>query len=528
MFLYLLLAAGALYVVAKAVGESDGDARSKLIANRLWGGDRVEPGMSKLDLIGDGADVEKFMDPLFDVFGQYAPFEDIPSDVLAPSPGNRPPYTIYTHQVGNAPNAGGGPFRGTLRVAGNRVATTRIGYEYLANVPRNATARIAAIQAKVDAPPRTGSEWGPDTWRGKSLLEPIVEKSEIALVKYVNSLLTTYENIRRDADYVAKLAATYKVPVDTMVSEAKDVLALGGDQKKLLDDAAKRWGPVLQGATAAIMQTAEAFATGTETQQASAALALVGAAALAIPVVGPFVALATSYMQGLLAEKSKVYEAWCQEEKRTVWGYYTRALERGFVTPWHSSDMFSDACIDDTVAAKGFGPSEDQVILGNIFSYNLEFGMRLDAQVRRQMQKWWTVALVQMSDPRVLKVFEKLGFDAAGGVVASDEQVVLVAAPIAVAYGLDVYRLARALWDASPGYRGAVSSLRPMALTMDNKINTAACNVDPNTFYCGMPQNAWWVQWGVLAEAAFRIAEDMKTAGAPKITAAAPLSRISL
>lgn len=124
------------------------------------------------------------------------------------------------------------------------------------------------------------------------------------------------------------------------------------------------------------------------------------------------------------------------------------------------------------------------------------------------VRRWWATALAFMDDPRVAEVFHALGRDEKGGVLASDEQVMLVAAPIAVSHGLDVDDFARRLWEQSQGWRGGKqdSFMRAGYFVQPDLLEPptySGCKTGDESV-----RDAWWVQWAVLSRDAYKLATE--------------------
>jgi hypothetical protein len=128
--------------------------------------------------------------------------------------------------------------------------------------------------------------------------------------------------------------------------------------------------------------------------------------------------------------------------------------------------------------------------------------------------------------PDVKRVFTALGNDEDGGMWASDEQVMLVAAPIAVANNIDVDRLAEELWKRSAGWRAAPASMLVPEPGPRTGPFTEVC-ISHCAWYDPMPSsievvptgppgcavepaNAMQAQFAVLARDAFQIVEEVK------------------
>ncbi len=110
----------------------------------------------------------------------------------------------------------------------------------------------------------------------------------------------------------------------------------------------------------------------------------------------------------------------------------------------------------------------------------------------------WSMLLAGLTNAEVVRAFRALHGDAWGAQnLASDEQVVLVAAAVANIYGVPLRELAVSLWDKSPGWSGDATLLAQVGC-----LGLAD--------YGKTPTNATQVQWWQLFRNAISLASAMK------------------
>ncbi len=428
---------------------------------------------------------EKFMDPLYVVWGN-SPYRVLALDSLSASP--RPAgLGSYIHRY-------------TMTNEQNEVY---LWLEYLAGVPTNGAARIAAIRATMAA--RRAKQGVSPTSSGM-ILPSLVLQSRDTLFKIGNDVARTYTNIAAKASVAASVADQLGVSTSKVQDEAKSMLAAASSltDYKLIEAAVTKYGPIAKATVKGIM-TAVSIGTSesSEKEKAVAVISGLADAALAIPGYGLIISGALRLVGGVLQGSVDAAAEFCREDVAIIRDSVNKALSLGMPVPWHAYEVFSLACPDDDLKAEGYTATPDQTSLIGIFADNLKQWQELPAGVRIAALRWWGIAQTYMSDPRVSEVFALSGYDAAGGTIASDEQVLLVAAPIAVAYGIPVDEFAIALWNASPGWASQPDALHYRSYSY---CATAGDKMGKPTG-CTIPKNAWWVQWGVLADHAFKLAE---------------------
>lgn len=493
----LWLLGGAVVVGGVAAAASSSSSRS---SSSSGGGDvrlkLLDPGAFKAG--GSSTTGEKFMDPI------YA--------CNAPTPPK--PYAFRPDANSEANRDG--------RVFGLHIPA-EFTLAYLSDVPPNAAARVAAMRARIANPGGRKGRLG--------TLVPFIETSRAELLKLGSKLSSVYRSVLDDAAGAAQVAAHYGVPVASLRAEANAMLtASAGGSIETIQRALKQWGPIAQ-VTSAAVQTAMKFAT--ESSESSrrdmiAAMQTLAVIANAIPALGQFIAAAANMTAASWAAADDAERAYCRADQQKIWKSYTTGLSYEQPMPWHAADIYPDTCPPKGgYKAGGYEMTQNQKWLEYVFRAALAQGERLSPVLRAPMQQWWRLAVTHMADPRVQEVFAALGWDNYGGLLASDEQVMLVAAPVAVANGLDVDDFARQLWNRSKGWRAAGAAL----VTRQSEVSNGQAPYDGISYgtgtgqwtcsggkfpdgrfacECTIPINAWAAQWGVLSVEAFKLARELR------------------
>lgn len=373
-----------------------------------------------------------------------------------------------------------------------------IGLEYLADVPNTADARIAAIRAHVIA--------------GDS---PAIQRR---YMKYADAsqdglaaLTRTVIEATKDPSKLPAVAKSLGLPIEKAEIARQDLLKWldtpGGSILKAL------WSAVGPQVMTLIRQTvAEVSGEVTST------LNSIGAMSSAVPILG-FIVQSFTLVYGSIVERAaEAKRSTCQSYLQDISEHITRLANAGMPTPWHLVDLGldCDAVVKKTLAAEKSEPgtplsvalvtaqNTDWYTMGTPASVKgierwdgesyVGWGPGLSPLDLIALKKWWGLATLLWSTEQVGPVMRSLGGDRWGGWLASDEQVMLVAAPIAVSYGLDVDTFARKLWDRSLGWRS-----RPELF-----VSRAGGG-------CGkVVDNARVIQFAVLARDAFDLAEEEK------------------
>lgn len=480
MFWLLALLLGGAYLVSASGGVST-------VPNR-----RVLYSLDPVD-----ADYEKFEDPLYECYG----IKDTP------------------YVIGEPPRAVGlGSALNRSEMNGNQ-PNVIVGYEYLSSVKRDATSRIRAIRFKVETYKMGNAQTQPWFWLPTpggavrssigTIFSAAVKTSKSKLNHFADTVADTYKKVASDVKAATNFASAYGVDVQAVKDEAASVASSSLDSIELIDHAAKQYGPIADATMRGLNQVLESsiFSNGSNPgaadQKIADALNLVGTIASAFPGYGTIIAIAVQSIGQLFSNSGKVKDDECQAVREKI---YTRAEEtakEGYVIPWHFDQVFPpEACFEYSgVGATGSdNMSDDQYSALSLLRKNMDyqagrdssnpdFSVVIDPNYRNSIRKWWALTQLWMQHPKVNEVFAALGRDAAGGVIASDEQVMLVAAPYAVANGFDVDQFAMTLYKISAGWRGAEERFMWKTPAMAKY----------SCYGSTVPANAWWLQWAILA-----------------------------
>lgn len=386
---------------------------------------------------------------------------------------------------------------------------------YLTDVPRTkagwfatdsvvsdtAVARVAAMRAKIDG--LAGSPIG----EGVQALD---QQSRDSLVNIATDLYTSY----RTADGRADLARRIGVPIDE-INKKKDVV-LEIMSRPEFETVKSSLAPLY----AALLPFRDQIMKGISA--AASSIAGGGVSGLsgfsgAIPVIGAFVGFFINAYQAGQAELDEDAARRCglagQRLKDAV---ETLAFKR-YPLPWHTERISS---LDDLrcrgVDERDFNNEARrrlEAVAGLMEEWTLEFD-RLPIPLKASIKQWWAITTTLMSSDKILPVFNALGSDPWGGRMATDEQVMLVAAPIAVLNGWDVDSFAAKLWDRSRGYAAIVDSspnyLWKAMLKQWGDVGSRAI--------CGaLIRNAFFANLAVLAYDALNLAEEIKSETASSI-----------
>lgn len=472
--------------------------------------------------VGDPDAPEKFQDPLYSCWG------------TGPDRG------IEYRWLAWYPNEYGAPSNDPLKFP--------IGYEYLSGVPNISRDRIRAIRKKIE---EYKAEFPvPDvTTISTSMQNPLEEiryQSWKHLEDLASGIVEKYGNAKDGAEKIANAMPGFSWErAEQLATDLANTYA-GADQitarYKVISTAAKNIAPVAIAIAGAIQQ----IYTGLSSDLSAEEKANLGAHAIAdvvalVPVYGTIISAAAkgvlSFWDKAIADEKAREEAEARFAGAKLADIFQLTTDKGVPFPLHASQWWSphydkNHRIEVTPAffvPEGFVGSPSQYDLWatllwsfDVFSGTVKsdpkfpettvVGTGLTAEQVDLVKRWWGTATTFMSDPQVYDVFRALGWDLLGGTVASDEQVMLVAAPIAVSHGFDVDKFAMALHASSKGWRaeveekgGAVRSKMRMYSTpyAMNWKNWLPCHDGPNM----MVQNAWWLNFVRLSRDAFELAK---------------------
>ena len=364
-----------------------------------------------------------------------------------------------------------------------------VGLEYLGTVPNNAVARVAAMRSKID---KNGSALN---------------------AKYTPFRNASYEGF---AGVARAVAEAVKDPAKAVVMAR----SLGVPTAKA-DDIRKQIVKLLEGPAGGVIKALYGevgpplikLARQTVSEivgDAKATVNSVGASAgAALPVVGMLVSVVTQYFGDVAASKAAATASTCKISIDEISRSLDSIARAGVSAPWHLVGTNCDGveggnagtALNTAVGTArateyyqlgvppglmwAFGPG------GTIAS---NYGEGLSATDQVNIKKWWSIAQLLWLDDRVGPVMQTMANDYWKGELASDEQVMVVAAPIAVSYGLDVDEFARRLWSVSKGWRS-----RPELFVKREAGGGCGPIVD----------NARYIQFAVLTKDAFELAESM-------------------
>jgi hypothetical protein len=375
-------------------------------------------------------------------------------------------------------------------------------------VPQDAKTRIGLIRKKVQDAATAGV--------GGKGVQSIFEASHDTLVKTASYIADQYDAIARGAlteKQIANFADELGTTSVALKISAPGILAqLSGSAKDLIGDpnAQSVWnaiGPQIMREFQVVIDKVRSITSASDAISSSSDLTAV------IPIFGLMFKIAVEQMSAYQQSKNEDWQKFCADLIETeIVQPLKRTSAQGFPFPWHALDFSLDCPTPGSMTAESWHPTASQDAAAYAVKTNFrrlnELDPIADVGLIAPMRRWWALALQLMSYGDVAPIFRALGNDAQGGLWASDEQVVLVAAPIAAAYGLPIWEFAEALWNRSNGWRDGGYRLRP------EPIRSWVGDLDSDAHavtYCAIaPANAMQIQWGVLARDAFALAEETK------------------
>ncbi len=495
--LLLLLAAGGVALIARS---SSGAVRAPA--------DHVVDSGGKLDSLVVAAKDEKFMDPLYLVFGQ--------TDAVG-----RRTYAIATWP--NRPHNGIG---GGLLWLFNRHGEfgwdeglddrgeVQAGYEYFVGTPYTAEARIKQMRAVINERKKNPAPLSTDR---AVFLANMIKSSEAQIYEMGLKLAESYSRAKKSATDAARYAEAMGVSPAAVVAEASDMLAKYSGSMGMVVGTLKSYGPMAQTFLSAGLDAYGLLTSdGGSTTEAMKWAQIAEKLSLYIPVVGPYVSAMAGVLAGGLASELRDNLASCNAGQAEANAALSSLTDQKLPIPLHAYQVFHGACGKDNVPPSSLG------WLTTLFARVARDWYVLPLEAKVYAYKWWGVAAVYAAHPDVLDVFTYLGFDASGGMIACDEQVLLVAAPIAAAHGIDVDTFAIALWKKSKGWRGAAT---PRNIGIGSASSVRAFS-EGDTYR--IPTNAWVLQWCQLAEEALDLAAAWPRAVPADVAVPAVLSAESV
>ncbi len=507
MIWWILGGLAAVYFVSKSDSDSNGGVKLLGVIPRGMG-DSLQKALELDRLYGRNPTVEKFMDPSFRAWNWHTD----------PKP--------YTYADQRDPGLDlylwrRGPTWAKERNSGSQqlpiLPSVVTEYAYLGDVPRNAEARIAAIRAKVRKVPATGNSL---------LSQALLDKSAASLRSMADSLVTAYEMVAASTTKAVDVAKSLGVDTRMIESEAQSIYAYAKkttDAEAVVDKAVKEYGPIAKKAVAEISRVIQMGTSGASTEdKLLTGVDIAANLIMLVPVYGWIIGGAMKVISAIV--KADLDEDQANEVARqeAISAAMQRCFQEGVYAPWRVTDGYGY-----NVKRKDGGDTNNII---TCFDETTKFIQELPPGLRPHLKRWWGTAVTYMNDPRVRDVMYSLCLDPAGGTLASDEQVLVVAAPIAVSLGLDIDDLATELWKVSHGWNGAdLSALKtdstqhkyidPNFIPDDwdgNRQYSLHADRTPNyDVYERVPRNTWMLQLAVLAEDCFRIAEKWRKDGPP-------------
>jgi len=401
-----------------------------------------------------------------------------------------------------------------------------VGFSYL-DTENSATARVGAMRARIGAPPSSISTF------------PTTELGRLAEASYrnVQKLAVSISSAYSKASQWSSIAQSFGLPVAEVAAQARRIAELRAGSQSVLIREAARYAPVAQSLMGAVASIAYGRVTKEEAYAQAAEVfgtAIAAAVANTVPIVGAAVSLATTLVAQELRLRAERKEKLCAGYLASIDASIRSAMEQNFPFPVHVMQDFGGPCDE---ANK---PRRTEQMLEDIVAGNVQAFRKLSVRDKAAVVQWWTLAASLMSQPEVFAVFDKLGHGNVGrigippygngagyvgrdvglygGALGSDEQVLLVAAPYAVANGYPVDYFARALWEQSAGWRGA--DRESFMFTANKSRSFSVCTygegarvgaaeggmVEERCFpICGgadVPMNAWALNFAVLSREA--------------------------
>ncbi len=352
------------------------------------------------------------------------------------------------------------------------------GVEYLFLVPNHSEARVQSMRARIE---RQSSYSLPK-------YAPITKGSEQALRGIAMDLVELYKNPESRLDLAKKLG----VPVEKIIKDADYVYKLSevyaGNIVVFLTKIYESIGPEL---VKFARKTAEAVAGSAS----SSALSGAGEVAGAIGSILPWVKL---FIDQAVANEALGDEKWaasCREFMTMITEAAQESANNKMPPAWHILDLNLSCPHRPSFTAERWSPSRDQGNAATVSANNIKNLLAIPSiEAQAAVRKWWALASTLMATPGVGPVMSTMASDFWGGTLASDEQVMAVAAPIAVAYGLNIDEFAGKLWRESKGWK-----------SKPEWFSTYVDRVCGNTEIVG---NAREIQWAVLSMDAFKLAES--------------------
>lgn len=382
-------------------------------------------------------------------------------------------------------------------------------FAYLAKVPAEPTARINAMRGKVKALAEKKSS--------PAILK-MRENSQEAIRKIGLNLLSLYRDPARHDELISTYQKIYRRGLDEIAADVAKIdqivkMAPPELQQKI-GDLIRQAKPMVDEVQRGVREFASRVTGGTVSETS----ALFSSLSSAVPIAGAIVGLATALyadIRATLAADVARARASCQGSLAEGDEYMRATLDRGFPIPWHALDFDLDCSkATDEFTTDPYGVLSFRAAMYN----NLVRLYCLPLEAQELIIRWWAHASAMMSHEEIARIFNALGNDGTfGGMLASDEQVLLVAAPIAVANGWEPYAFATALWERSKGWSSRPPGWPNMLRREPDWPVGVESLKDPRVYITEdpclkhQPNNAMQIQWAILARDAFALADEIKT-----------------
>ena len=417
------------------------------------------------------------------------------------------PWWQCVRTLDTQPDTGGG------MEAGVRNWETGPAYLYggyaVAGASRNGADRVAAMRSKIDR--LRSSPIGPG-------VGAMVKQSNNSMEAIATDLYKSY----RTAEGRENLAKRIGVPIDQINSTKDQVLSIINDPK--FAAVRDQLAPLFEKLTGVIR--AEIMKGVSEAASAIAGVSAAAGFVAAIPMIGAFVTMFIDMYGEQEKRKDEEAARGCIGTAQKVKENAEALAHKSYPIPWHPESLgYSPALTcgtdrdENAATARVFAAVAKQMREWLWAFDGNEWGQpSLLISLKADLQKWWALAVTLASSDEIYPVFHAMGNDPWGGNLATDEQVMLIAAPIAVTNGWDVDTFAAKLWEFSSGW-GKIRDLVPGYLRksqMRQIWSTGGRDKDTSTWrpVCGpFVRNAFYANMAVLAQDAFELAEQIKASG---------------
>lgn len=401
------------------------------------------------------------------------------------------------------------------------------GYEYLrpGRGPMRAVDRLALIEARVAG-----------GWPSLTMISGLVggaKKARVALADALYERFSTAWGRAKLAEELGAVAAETQATaylkaaeaigsanlVDALIRSGADARSL----RKALPDSLtsavevlKSLVPMVSGLVRSIGDAMSGVASGVTALSSFAPL---------VPLVGQMASVMISAATAIANERVAAQKEECRTFTEGMRNKLAELAADGWPTPWDFDGPTHWAACETKsgLLSKATGKSAIPLAWVNVsfalhrLGHELGPDGGLSSEGRVALKRWWALARLHMSDDRVSNVFRATRF----ALWANDEQVLQVAAPIAVAYGLPVHDFAMKLFERSGGWSSAPGWLRYENV---GRYDPSAGKGTVDYFCAGVPTNANVVQYAVLARDAFALAE----ATTPNVSAVARAAALAV